>query len=79
MGQVKLQAYVDGRTDIVTLSDVYYAKDLTHNLLSYCKLEEKVVALSYDDGRRYLRRNSDGAECLRLKKKTTCWWCVRKV
>ena len=79
MGQVKLQAYVDGRTHIVELSDVYYAKDLTHNLLSYCKLEEKGVALSYEDGRRYLRRDSDGARVFEVEKEITCWWCVRRL
>ena len=41
VGQVTLQSSVDGVTHKVTLSDVYYAKDLTHNQLSYFKPEER--------------------------------------
>lgn len=47
MGRVSLQASVDGVIHFITLRDVYYAQDLTQNLLSYCYLEEKGVALSY--------------------------------
>ena len=39
--QVTLKSSVVEVKHMVTLSDVYYAKNLTHNLLSYCKLKEK--------------------------------------
>ena len=68
MGQIKLQANVEGRTHIVALSEVYYAKDLTHSLPSYCKLEEKGVALIYEEIRRYLKRTSDGARVFAVGK-----------
>lgn len=67
MGQVSLRAFEDGDTHTRTLSDVYFAKDLTHNLVPYCKLEEKGVELCYKDGRRYLKRASDGARVLAVE------------
>uniref|UniRef100_M4BKK6 Uncharacterized protein n=1 Tax=Hyaloperonospora arabidopsidis (strain Emoy2) TaxID=559515 RepID=M4BKK6_HYAAE len=39
-----------------------------YNLLSYCKLKEKRVALSYEEGRRYLKRTSGGARLFKVKK-----------
>ena len=39
--QVTLKSSVVGVKHMVTLCDVYYAKNLTHNLISYCKLKEE--------------------------------------
>ena len=67
-GQVTLNATVDGTVHVVTLSEVYYAKDLAHILISYCKFEEKGVAMSYEDGKRYMKRVSDGARVFEVEK-----------
>ncbi|CAI5721083.1 unnamed protein product [Peronospora destructor] len=59
---------VNGEQRQVTISNVYYAACLAHNLLSYCELERKGVVLSYKDGQRYLERNSDGAKVFEVVK-----------
>ena len=63
---------MDGIVRVVTLIEAYYAKDLVHNMLSCCKLEEKGVALIYEDGKRCLARVSDGARVFEVTKKTMC-------
>ncbi|CAH0484955.1 unnamed protein product [Peronospora farinosa] len=67
VGQVTLQTTVDG----VTTISVYYPKRLSHNLLLYCKLEEKEVALSYEGGRRYLKYTSDGSRVFEAEKENS--------
>ena len=40
-------------------SNVYYAEFLAYNLLSYCKLKNRGIVLSYTNGQRYIRWTSD--------------------
>ena len=49
VGQVTLRATVDEVTYTFTLTNVYIMHRNTHNMLSYCKLKNNGVALSYED------------------------------
>ena len=66
--RVTLSYVVDGTMHVITLSEIWYAKDLTHKLLLYSKFEKKQVDLINEDGRRYLTRISDGARVLEAEK-----------
>lgn len=55
--------------NLISVSDVYYAKDLTDNLLSYCKLAENEVVLIYEGERCYIKCINDGSRVFEVEKK----------
>ncbi|OWZ08670.1 hypothetical protein PHMEG_00018746 [Phytophthora megakarya] len=67
-GSVVLHAVVNGNEHTVVINDVYYAEQLTQNLLSYGKLEEKGLVLHYDKSGRYLMRSTDNARVFAVDK-----------
>ncbi|CAI5715866.1 unnamed protein product [Peronospora effusa] len=69
VGSVNILASVDGELRRVTISNVYNAECLAHNLLLYRELEKKGAVLSYNNGQRYLKRTSDGAKGFEVMKK----------
>ncbi|DAZ97926.1 TPA: hypothetical protein N0F65_007267 [Lagenidium giganteum] len=53
-GKPKEKKKFGGRRHVVTLSEVYYAPQLSHNLISNCVLDQKGYELRRIDGQRYL-------------------------
>ena len=61
VGSVRLKVVARGMESTVVLTDVYLARRLSKNIVSYGKLERKGFALVYDLKGRALERRSDGA------------------
>ncbi|OWZ22783.1 putative mitochondrial protein [Phytophthora megakarya] len=60
-GVVMLRVTACGMGQTIELTNVYYAKDVVHNLISYDQLDKKGYALAYKGGRRCVVANDGGS------------------
>ncbi|RAW31608.1 hypothetical protein PC110_g12048 [Phytophthora cactorum] len=59
-GTLTLTVSASGTEQVLNFTDVYYAKGVVHNLISYGKLDEKGYALSFKGGRRVVTAKDGG-------------------
>ncbi|KAG3242698.1 hypothetical protein PI124_g12485 [Phytophthora idaei] len=59
-GTLTLRVSASGTEQVLNFTDVYYAKGVVHNLISYGKLDEKGFALSFKGGRRVVAAKDGG-------------------